>query len=71
MVGGVNGGLLQGGFIKRGGQTTRKDDASFLPFDGNNAHEVTPSEGVTSCALHRVGWGKGGRHRVGVVEGRA
>ena len=62
------------GLNARGGHTTRKDDAEydvgarFLPFDGNNAHEATPSESVASCALHKVGWGKGGRGRGGEGE---
>ena len=34
--------------------------ARFLPFDGNNAHEATPSKSVAPCALHKVGWGRGG-----------
>ena len=68
------------GLNARGGHTTRKDDAEydvgarFLPFDGNNAHEATPSESVASCALHKVGWGKGvggeGERKRGWVHGR-
>ena len=67
------------GLNARGGHTTRKDDAEydvgarFLPFDGNNAHEATPSESVASCALHKVGWGGAGGRGVLLVgwRGRA